>query len=204
MDSFNIRRYEDGDFKQVVSLLVDSFESKFSKRQNLRSEEIQDIISKSWNLKEDSLEHMHFVASIDEKIIGVILIRYGRDGTDDSNIPFKYLIKKYGFKNILLIFFKMYLLEFNAGNNCYVEHIAVDKDFRGKGVGLTLLKHSEEELLNYGYASLSLIVAEDNPAKNLYSRLGFKTIKKIRSPFKKIFIGVSKWYLMKKDLSLEK
>ncbi len=81
----------------------------------------------------------------------------------------------------------MLLLDANTPNECYIEHIAVSEALRGKGIGRLLLQHAEQALLDRGYTSWSLVVAEDNSAKNLYSRLGFKEIKKDKKPLKRIF-----------------
>ncbi len=66
---------------------------------------------------------------------------------------------------------------------------------------MLLLQHAEQALLDRGYTSCSLAVAEENSAKRLYSRLGFKEIKKIKSPLKDFFVGTFQWTFMQKNFN---
>jgi ribosomal protein S18 acetylase RimI-like enzyme len=51
----------------------------------------------------------------------------------------------------------------------FLVYIAVHRDFRGKGIGKTLLT----EVFEQTSGSISLHVEYDNPAKGLYEKLGF-------------------------------
>ena len=50
----------------------------------------------------------------------------------------------------------------------------VIKEMRGRGIGTTLISQAIEHTKSNGIKRLSLSVEENNPAKNLYSKLGFK------------------------------
>ena len=52
--------------------------------------------------------------------------------------------------------------------------IAVDEQWRGRGVGAALLRELIGMAADEGYAALSLSVNMRNPAKRLYERLGFR------------------------------
>ena len=199
MDHITIEEYQDNDFESVIALLVQSFKSKFCHRQDLSVYDIKDIIYASWDLKAGDPAYLHFVAKQNQTIVGVILIRFGKKEKGNKRIPIISLCKRYGVMNTILLFFKMLLLDANTPNKCYIEHIAVSDTLRGNGIGKQLLQHAEQALLDRGYISWSLAVAEDNPAKNLYSRFGFKEIKKIKSPLKGFFVGTYQWSFMQKN-----
>ena len=62
----------------------------------------------------------------------------------------------------------------------YLDTISVDPDFRGKGIGTSLIHHMEELGLEKGYPRISLIVEDVNPnAGRLYKRLGYEKTKMI-------------------------
>ncbi|MGE7781818.1 GNAT family N-acetyltransferase [Peribacillus sp. NPDC097264] len=63
----------------------------------------------------------------------------------------------------------------------YLDTISVDPDFRGKGIGTSLIHQMEAFGVEKGYPSISLIVEDVNPdAGRLYKRLGYKKTKMIR------------------------
>ena len=202
MTQINIEQYHDRDFKEVISLLVSSFESKFCHRQNLTSCSIENILYATWDIKENDPGYLHFVAKRQEKVVGVILIQNGKTQKSKKKIPFFSLCCRYGYFNILLLTFKLSVLEIFIPDDCYIEHIAVDKSLRGKGIGEMLLSYAEEALKDSGFTTLSLAVAESNPAKNLYDRKGFEEIKHINSCFKGFFIGISQWVFMRKNINI--
>lgn len=53
--------------------------------------------------------------------------------------------------------------------------IAVDHQFRGKGIGKELMKAAEKWFADNGYSQLQVVTQEDNkPACSLYERMGYK------------------------------
>lgn len=200
MVQISIEKYQDSDFKEVISLLVSSFESKFCHRQKLTMSSIENILYSIWDIKAENSNYVHFVAKKDGKVIGVILIRLGKQRKSDKKIPFFTLCYRYGLFNMLLFIFKLAVLEMITIEDCYIEHIAVDNFTRGKGVGELLISYAEEVVRGMGFSSLSLVVAESNPAKHLYDRKGFKDIEHISSSFNEYFIGINQWVFMKKNL----
>lgn len=54
--------------------------------------------------------------------------------------------------------------------------ISVQNEFRGKGIGTALLRAMLDLLQRAGYGQISLSVQKENPAADLYKRLGFTTL----------------------------
>lgn len=54
--------------------------------------------------------------------------------------------------------------------------ISVQKEFRGRGIGTALLRAMLDLLQRAGYGQTSLSVQKENPAADLYQRLGFTTL----------------------------
>lgn len=195
-----IEKYQDKDFKEVISLLVSSFKSKFLHRQSLSQSDIENILYSIWHIKAEEPGYLHFVAKANQKIVGVILIQYEKTPKKRKTVPLFYLIRQYGLLNMLLLLFKLFVLESSNIQECYIEHIAVDESMRGKGVGEQLISYCETLLINMGYPTLTLTVAVNNPAKHLYSRKGFKEINYIDHGSKGFLTGISQWSFMRKNL----
>ena len=54
--------------------------------------------------------------------------------------------------------------------------IALSPEYRGKGIGSALLNYLFD-LVKERYASMSLSVSQENPARRLYERIGFQIVK---------------------------
>ncbi len=96
MVQISIEKYQDSDFKEVISILVSSFEKKFYHRQNLTKGNIENILYSIWDIKAENSSYVHFVAKNDGKVVGVILIRVGRQLKSNKKIPFMNLCHDYG------------------------------------------------------------------------------------------------------------
>ena len=75
-------------------------------------------------------------------------------------------------------------------NSWYLADLQISGIFRGKGIGSRTMKLLEKIVRNKGCDTIKLRVFFDNPAVNLYKRLGYKILKKQESS-----------YLMKKELN---
>lgn len=77
-------------------------------------------------------------------------------------------------------------------NQLLMDGIAVDESCRGKGVGTLLLNGIFEIARNNKMSSIRLDVIDENTrAKKLYTRLGFRPMRHLRTPFLKGLAGIS-------------
>lgn len=95
------------------------------------------------------------------------------------------LFKTYGFKNISTLLLKMSLLEYHKYTGPYIEHLAVNAQYRGKNIGGKLINAADESLKNSEFNTLTLAVTTNNPAQRLYKRKGFKVTNTHTSKIKK-------------------
>lgn len=54
--------------------------------------------------------------------------------------------------------------------------ISLNKEYRGQGIGTTLMKTMLKELKERGYKQTSLAVQKANPAVNMYRNVGFEIV----------------------------
>ncbi|MFN1835091.1 GNAT family N-acetyltransferase [Balneola sp. MJW-20] len=68
---------------------------------------------------------------------------------------------------------------FLAGKTLYVHDLAVHEEYRSRGIGQQMLDFIEDQARKLGCKAITLEVLENNPARKLYERNGFK----IKKPF---------------------
>jgi ribosomal protein S18 acetylase RimI-like enzyme len=65
----------------------------------------------------------------------------------------------------------------------FLTYLVVDPDMQRRGIGTFLVAASGNALLSAGYARLDLFVTEANePALNLYRKLGFRIVDRVTEP----------------------
>lgn len=85
---------------------------------------------------------------------------------------------------------------------CLITLLAVAPEARGRGIGGALLAHAEAEARRDGLARLALDVIENNPARRLYERHGFRVtqVHRVPAPLTNLF-GFSGFDHMEKRLT---
>ncbi len=173
-----IRPFQNKDKKEVISLIAHGFQSKFQQMTDLSMEEIEHILEDTWGISEHSPKTGHFVAIIDDRIAGTILLKYeDQEREPEKSSPFSVLCKKYKLTNTIKYLIAMGILDHKLlPKECYIEHIAVNKEFRGLGVGSKLIEYSivfAQTLPHVDHLSLN-VAATNQGAFALYKRLGFQ------------------------------
>jgi len=137
----------------------------------------------------------------------VILLGWkGKKGKKSNGATFLKLSKEYGFFKVVAFMLCVALLHEEVNDDaCYIEHIAVDGNERGEGIGSFLLEFGEE----YAFKTLkkeryTLNVAAGNTgAFKLYKKRGFSAVNYQRSVLTKIFLNERKWFYMEKNRQTE-
>ncbi|RZL36569.1 MAG: GNAT family N-acetyltransferase [Pedobacter sp.] len=111
-----------------------------------------------------------FVDEQEDKIAGAITA-YDGGKIEILRKPFFDFISKNFHQNV----FEMEL-ESEAGE-FYIDILAVDPSFQGKGLGKNLILTVIEKAKEIGFKKVALLVSASNPnAKRLYEKIGFKTV----------------------------
>jgi ribosomal protein S18 acetylase RimI-like enzyme len=87
------------------------------------------------------------------------------------------------FENESLVgFLWLYKHDFYGEPRVHINHIAVSKQFRGKGIGKRLIQEAESLAKYDGIGAIDLFVSEINVrAMNVYDAIGFKTERRYMS-----------------------
>lgn len=112
-----------------------------------------------------------FVKVVDEEVIGLILVYHGSKARE-LDAPIISRLDKLN---------KSIIIDVEADEtDFYIDTLSVNPLFGGKGYGTELIKYISETASVCGYTTISLNVEENNErARQLYERLGFKKAKRI-------------------------
>lgn len=179
--------------KEAVRLYYEAFEQKFVPLMNL--EEATDVLS-------GLLNHQQVVCAFyNQRLVGFAGIQHNKKMLFRISLPV--LIRKLGvfrglFVGLVMALFKRPYRK----NELLMDGICVDKNFRGKGIGTSLLKTIFEFAQKNNYKSIRLDVVDSNPrAQKLYENVGFQQVKRHNYPFLKKLMGFSASITMIKELS---
>ena len=71
-----------------------------------------------------------------------------------------------------------------------MDGIAVDQDYRGRGIGSQLLRRIIDYARDNGFESVRLDVIDTNPgARRLYERVGFIAVREDKFPYLRWLLG---------------
>ena len=87
-------------------------------------------------------------------------------------------------------------------NELFISNLAVFEEYRGKGIAVKLLGKAEEIAVENGLGKLALYVETDNNhAKRIYERYGFRESKRVLLPEKYHKYNLYGFYKMVKEIS---
>ncbi|ELT94863.1 hypothetical protein CAPTEDRAFT_205365 [Capitella teleta] len=169
----DIRTMTLSDAEFAGQLTVEAFRSKFvwatseSKIPNV----INGMVEEHKNSQNEY--HRMFIASYEGRRAGVLTLKYHNSRDPASTTNSFTGIGCCG--TIRLAALGIMTNETVPRGSCYVDHICVSSEFRGKGIGKLLLEKADNEALAHGCNKIYLFVASENRAKHLYERFGYHT-----------------------------
>jgi ribosomal protein S18 acetylase RimI-like enzyme len=195
-NQITIRPFEESDAPAVNRILAGSFFSKIHSLTGL-SEEKAVLLAEDANIFPDKPIDGYFVAEYKGEIAGAILLKFTGQDRPKEKISIFPVAKKHGiFKTVKLLYGFSVLVESVRPEECYIEFIATDKKFRGKGIATALIRHAGEFAEKNGFEEFTLYVASGNPAEKLYERLGFEVQSSYNSLITRLIFGIDNWVYM--------
>lgn len=177
---------------QVSKIFIDSFYYMFEKF-------CKEIDSIRVCFEKAFIPSMFYVALDNNKVVGFIGISNNKKRVVDFEKSM--FIEKFG--DIKGKYFYWQLKKLigvpivKNENECYIDFVAVDKEYRNRGVGTTLFKYIH---YNKRYKSYSLdVLSKNEGAKKLYESLGYKTTH-IKKSFVTNISGLGHFIIMQKNL----
>jgi len=180
---------EDFQKSDMMRIFYDSFERKITAF--IKSKQ------KALSIFENSLNTDRIMLAVeDKKITGMAGLHY--DDRNFTDIKYGTLKTHY---NPLKSFFMYWIIRLTTPKikegTVRIDSLAVDKSYRGKGIGTKLIKGVIEFARQNNYSQVLLEVVNTNPmAKALYERMGFKVKKKVNFYFFTRSAGFSSEYIM--------
>lgn len=174
---------------RAIEILYCAFEQKI--RALIKSKE-KALAIYNESLKNDQV----FYAFLNGNVAGLIGLQY----ENKNFLEFKYKdLRKYFNPLHSFFIYKIYRLTSPKIKEdvLRIDSIAVDKSYRGMGIGTQLINKVFEFAKKRGFKEVILEVVDTNPrAKALYEKIGFKEKKIIRYYFLTRSAGFSSEYLM--------
>ncbi|ECC1682599.1 GNAT family N-acetyltransferase [Listeria innocua] len=177
--------------EEVTSLVFAGFKSKFTKTL-FKETEARDIIYAFCHYIYTEQGENLLIAIQDELICGCMFVT---SKSDSHQKLYQNLRKFLSFSQCLkLIFFLSLLSHKPVQNERYIDFITVSPNFRGQGIGKTLISHCLE---TFHDEQITLYVAKNNNGVcKLYRTIGFQVIQKENSTLMGVLTGIKEWQKM--------
>lgn len=200
IDSVIIRSFQPSDVHVVSHILSECFFDKFHRLISLDKEDISLFLERTGFVLSQSFPGF-FVAELNGEVGGILLLKWKDQPVPPADTTAFELIHL-GLFRVLKLYVGLWLLNHAPKDKeCYVDFIAVNPLYQGRGVGSQLLSFAEEFAANNNLTSLSLYVASQNKgAMALYTRLGFVVQKTVNSLLTRFFVGFDEWKFMSKNV----
>lgn len=183
--------------EKIKSLVINAFQSKFNVLVDFDEINYLSLINHFWEIPYNSHNAKQVVIKDNHHICATMLIKK-RSNKKEKGLKFDYvsLSKQYGRKNVIKLIVGLLALERSVKKGeWYIDHIAVDKNYRGKGIGKVLINWAQD-FIEQG-SKLTLFVSTKNKnAIHLYTKEGFQIKNKKISFWKWILFRELCWYFM--------
>ncbi len=202
--NIKIRTFKEADLESVASIIMNSFKSKFKALASLSDYDLIELLKQAGYVERTGFEG-YLVAEKDNKVVGVMLLKW--EGQKRPKAPpkpgFLKLGRMYGFLNLIKLQLGLSLLEESIDyGECYIEHIAVDPNERGFGIGTQLINYGKDIVENNpSLNKYTLYVAASNiSAVQLYQNLGFRVKSRQNSAITQLLFKERSWLYMTNNL----
>lgn len=183
--------------EKIKSLVINAFQSKFNVLVDFDEINYLSLINHFWEIPYNSHNAKQVVIKDNHYICATMLIKK-RSNKKEKGLKFDYvsLSKQYGRKNVIKLIVGLLALERSVKKGeWYIDHIAVDKNYRGKGIGKVLINWAQD-FIEQG-SKLTLFVSTKNKnAIHLYTKEGFQIKNKKISFWKWILFRELCWCFM--------
>lgn len=198
MNNLNLVKYKKENEEAVLPIFIEAFREKLAGIFKTDAEIIELI--QRFNFIDDHKESGFFVAQ-DNNIKAVVSIRDKNNYLSNVKITLG-KFKGYSLKTIYKLLWMNIALDHNPKENeLYIDTLAVHKEFQEQGIGSFVLKTIIDAAKEKGYKRVSLhVIIENEKAKKLYEKFGFKIVKTLESKFFKKYTKYTGNYLMYLDI----
>lgn len=169
----NIRQAQENESEAIAPLVYAAIHDiAYTLTGTTNQEEVLEHLAMWIARSHNRLSHENiWVADIDGVVAGIIIAYHGERATELDEPIRRWLIERGQPGNLDVE---------TEGDVLYIDSVAVDSEFGGRGIGTKLIQRVVEHARETNIPAVTLNVDQDNPAAaRLYERLGFHKHKEI-------------------------
>lgn len=169
----NIRKATPDDSTQIAPLVYAAIhEIAYSLTGTSDQQQVLERLSMWIGQPGNRLSYENVWVAENETVMAGILIAYHGERASQLDEPIKTWLRTQGQPDTLDVE--------TSGDVLYIDSVAVDSSFGGRGIGTKLIQRAIDHAREIGIPQVTLNVDQTNPAAGrLYERLGFKKVKEI-------------------------
>lgn len=169
----NIRKATPDDSTQIAPLVYAAIhEIAYSLTGTSDQQQVLERLSMWIGQPGNRLSYENVWVAENETVMAGILIAYHGERASQLDEPIKAWLRTQGQPDTLDVE--------TSGDVLYIDSVAVDSSFGGRGIGTKLIQQAIDHARETGIPQVTLNVVQTNPAaRRLYERLGFKKVKEI-------------------------
>ena len=169
----NIRKARPDDSTQIAPLVYAAIhEIAYSLTGTSDQQQVLERLSMWIGRPGNRLSYENVWVAENETVMAGILIAYHGERASQLDEPIKAWLRTQGQPDTLDVE--------TSGDVLYIDSVAVDSSFGGRGIGTKLIQQAIDHARETGIPQVTLNVDQTNPAAGrLYERLGFKKVKEI-------------------------
>lgn len=190
------------DFKEAAHIMTHGFREKLVSLRSWPDEKVARLMILAKVFDESNLEG-HYVATVDGQVAGIMHLDWYEQHRNrkDPKLDTLSIFREVGIFQVLVAGLAMVFMAENvAKDELYIDYIAVSPDYRGHGLGSTMMTFGQEMAIGMEQIRRYTlrVIGRNEGALRLYERFGFRITSTRRHRLLKYLTSIKVHHYMEK------